>query len=93
MSAMRRSDLGGGSEFEGDGARRPPWRLIGLVALIAVVAIFVLQNRERMPVDFLFFEINSRQWVNLAVAVGIGVVLDRLYLGWRRRRRSGRQPE
>ncbi|MSV57513.1 MAG: DUF1049 domain-containing protein, partial [Actinobacteria bacterium] len=51
------------------------------------VAIFILQNRDRLPVNFLFFEINSRQWVNLSVAVAFGVVLDRLFIGWRKRRR------
>jgi uncharacterized integral membrane protein len=38
-----------------------PWKLVSFVVLVAVVAAFVLQNRDRMPVNFLFFEINSRQ--------------------------------
>lgn len=67
----------------------PPWKLIGFVALGVVGLLFVLQNRTRMPVQFLFFEINSRQWVNLAVAIALGVVLDRLFLSWRRRRKQG----
>jgi uncharacterized integral membrane protein len=67
--------------------RGVPWKLVGFVVLVAVVAIFVLQNRDRMPVNFLFFEINSRQWVNLIVAVAFGVSLDRLFIGWRKRRR------
>jgi hypothetical protein len=64
-----------------------PWKLVSFVVLVAVVAAFVLQNRDRMPVNFLFFEINSRQWVNLIVAVAFGVGLDRLFIGWRKRRR------
>jgi uncharacterized integral membrane protein len=93
MSAMRNSDLGGGPQYEGEGRGRPPWRLIGLIAVVAVAAIFVLQNRERMPVDFLFFEINSRQWVNIAVSILLGIVLDRLFIGWRRRHRSAREQD
>ncbi len=90
MSAMRRPDPDRTQGFEGAGQSGPPWRLIGLATVVVVAALFVLQNRERMPVDFLFFEINSRQWVNIAVAIGLGVVLDRLFIGWRRRRRSAR---
>jgi hypothetical protein len=70
------------------GRSGPPWRLIVLVGVAVVAVLFVLQNRERKSVDFLFFEINSRQWVNIAVAIAIGVILDRLFLGWWRRRRN-----
>ncbi len=50
--------------------------------------MLVLLNRDRMPVNFLFFGINSRQWVNLIVAVAFGVVPDRSCNGWRKRRRK-----
>ncbi len=72
---------------QGNNSRDVPWGLLSFMALTAVVAIFILQNRDRLPVNFLFFEINSRQWVNLSVAVAFGVVLDRLFIGWRKRRR------
>lgn len=73
-----------------DGANQssgPPLKFIGFVVVAAICLVFVLQNRERKSVDFLFFELNSRQWVNIAVAIALGVVLDRLFLGWWRRRR------
>lgn len=73
-----------------DPERGTPWKLIGFVVLAVVCVVFVLQNRERSTVDFLFFEFESRQWVNLAVAVLLGVVLDRLFLGWWRRGRRRR---
>ena len=72
---------------QGTEKRDIPWKLVSFIVLVAVVAIFVLQNRDRMPVNFLFFEINSRQWVNLIVAVAFGVGLDRLFIGWRKRHR------
>ena len=53
--------------------------------------IFVLQNRERKSVDFLVFEINSRQWVNIAVAIALGVALDRLFLSWWHRRAKSKK--
>jgi uncharacterized integral membrane protein len=73
---------------QGTITRDIPWGLVGFAVLVAIVAAFVLQNRDRMPVNFLFFEINSRQWVNLIVAVAFGVVLDRSFIGWRKRRRK-----
>jgi uncharacterized integral membrane protein len=73
---------------QGPNTRDIPWRLVSFAILVAIVAAFVLQNRDRMPVNFLFFEINSRQWVNLIVAVAFGVVLDRSFIGWRKRRRK-----
>ena len=72
---------------QGTNTRDIPWGLVSFAVLVAIVAAFVLQNRDRMPVNFLFFEINSRQWVNLIVAVAFGVGLDRLFIGWRKRRR------
>lgn len=65
-----------------------PWKLIGMLVLAGVALLFVLQNRARMPVEFLFWEINSRQWVNIAIAIAIGIALDRLFLGWWRRRKT-----
>ena len=73
---------------KGTNTRDIPWGLVSFAVLVAIVAAFVLQNRDRMPVNFLFFEINSRQWVNLIVAVAFGVVLDRSFIGWRKRRRK-----
>ncbi len=65
-----------------------PWKLIGLLVVAGIALLFILQNRTREPIEFLFWEINSRQWVTIAVAIAVGVVLDRLFLGWWRRRRS-----
>ena len=76
------------AQHQGTNKSDIPWRLGSFAVLMAIVAIFVLQNRDRLPVNFLFFEINSRQWVNLSVAVAFGVGLDRLFIGWRKRRRK-----
>jgi uncharacterized integral membrane protein len=58
----------------------------GIVAIVAVV--FIVQNSSRTDVNFLFFNVRSRVWVALLVAIGIGVLLDRLLIGWWRRRRK-----
>ncbi len=66
-------------------------KLILFAVLVVVGAVFVLQNREREPVDFLLFEINSRQWVNIAVAIALGIALDRLFLSWWHRRAKSKK--
>lgn len=73
------------------GASGPNLKLIAFIVLVGIAVTFVLQNRDRKSVDFLVFEINSRQWVNIAVAIAIGVVLDRLFLGWWRRRKNDKK--
>jgi len=75
------------------GRSGPNLKLIAFLVLVGIAVTFVLQNRDRKSVDFLVFEINSRQWVNIAVAIAIGVVLDRLFLGWWRRRKSDKKSD
>jgi uncharacterized integral membrane protein len=58
--------------------------LLGIVGVILAV-IFVLQNREKVQVDFLVFEINSRLWVVILIAIVIGAFADNaLGMAWRR---------
>jgi uncharacterized integral membrane protein len=66
----------------------PPIGLIAFVGLAALTVVFVLQNREFSQIDFLVVEVESRQWVIILVSIAIGVVLDRLFLMWWRRRRK-----
>ena len=74
------------------GSSGPPVKLIALVVVAALAVVFVFQNRERHQIDFLFFELNTRTWTALATAVVLGVVLDRLFSSWwkRRNRRNER---
>jgi len=69
--------------------RKIPWKLIGFLVPAAIIVLFVLQNREEMNVNFLSFEVNSRQWVALLVAVALGVIADRMFIGVRKLRRRG----
>ena len=52
----------------------------------------MLQNGDRVRFDFLFVDFSAPEWLALVGAIGIGVVLDRLFLVWWRRRR-GRTPD
>lgn len=67
--------------------RDVPWRPIGVALVALVIVVFVVQNWDETPVEFLFFDINSQLSLSLIVAVLIGVLLDRLVIGLNRIRR------
>ena len=69
--------------------RRFPWRLLVAALLALVVVVFVVQNWDDAPVEFLFFDINSRLSISLIIAMVIGALLDRVLIGLRRIRRRG----
>jgi len=50
--------------------------------------VFVAQNRDQIEIKFLFFDFSSRIWTAIAIAIGLGILLDRLVLGWWRRSRK-----
>ena len=86
MYERRDSDRTGDSEPPQRTGLSPALIGFGVVAIVAV--IFIVQNSERTNVNFLFFDFNSRVWVALLVAIAFGVLLDRLLVGWWRRRKT-----
>ena len=64
-------------------------RWIVLAVLAVLIVSFVLQNRDRANVDFLFWDADLRLWVALlfaaALGFGAGVILGRITKGRRRR--------
>jgi uncharacterized integral membrane protein len=59
----------------------------GIVAVLAV--IFFLQNGESTSIDFWMFEKTTTIRWSLLMAIVFGVVLDRLFgIWWRRRRKK-----
>jgi uncharacterized integral membrane protein len=81
-------DIGNsGQEFKGRGEGISP-SLIGLVLLAVASVIFIVQNSDRSKVRFLFFTVTTRVWVGVVVAIALGVVLDRVFAIWWRRRRD-----
>lgn len=69
------------------GSDGPPVALILAVIVAVAAALFVASNRERVEIDFIVFTVSSRTWTALLLSIGIGVVLDRLFLAWWRRRK------
>jgi uncharacterized integral membrane protein len=62
-------------------------RWIVLAVLAALILSFILQNRDRANVDFLFWDADLRIWVALlfaaALGFGAGMILGRLTKGKR----------
>ena len=72
---------------EPDRGRSHTVRLV-LFGLLAVLVIaFVLDNRRRVKVGFVFGERDARLIYVLIVTVAIGVLLDRLWI-WMRRHKD-----
>ena len=67
--------------------------LIALVTLVVIALIFVLQNRGEVRTHFLFFTKTSKVWATIAVALVVGVGLDRLFSVWWRRRKQQSKPK
>jgi uncharacterized integral membrane protein len=70
----------------------PDLRLIArlLVAAVAVVLaiLFVMQNSDRVEMSFVFFDVTSRLWVGLLVALILGALLGQAAEAlWERRKK------
>jgi uncharacterized integral membrane protein len=59
-----------------------------LVVLVVVAAIFVIQNSDKATIRFLFISITTRIWAGFLIALALGVLLDRLFTMWWRRRQQ-----
>lgn len=69
--------------------RNGPGLFLVLTIVVAIItAVFVAQNRGQIEIKFLFFDFSSRIWTAIAIAIGLGILLDRLVLGWWRRSRK-----
>ena len=79
------------TESASSGRSGPSPALIGFLVVAVLTAVFILQNRERTELDFVLFEVHSRVWTSIAVSIALGVVLDRLFLRFWRKRRDRRR--
>ncbi len=91
---MSNNDVDGVEEYDpqpGPEGRSGPsiWLILfGLVA--AITAVFIVQNGEKAPAEFLWFDREIRLWVAIVASVVLGILLDRLILTWWRRARKRR---
>lgn len=54
------------------------WRLYASIALVIIVAVFILQNSKEVTVDFLFAEITAPLIFALLLAALLGLVIGLL---------------
>ena len=71
-----------------NGRNGPGLFLILTIVVAVIMAVFVAQNRDQIEIKFLFFDFSSRIWTAIAMAIGLGILLDRLVIGWWRRARK-----
>lgn len=88
MGMRDRNDLG---RVQGDGGtsgRTVSPVLVAWLVIAAVAVIFFLRNGENTKLDFLFITThNKTRWL-VITCIALGVVLDRLFVMWWRRRRQ-----
>jgi uncharacterized integral membrane protein len=76
------------SDGEVGGRRQVPSRLIVAGVALIVALVFIFQNSERVETTFLVFNVTTRLWVGLLVAVLVGAILGQAAeAAWNRRRR------
>lgn len=69
-----------------DGGLSPS--LIALIALGILAVIFILQNGSKKEVSFLMLDVRAPVWLVIVLSMVVGVVLDRLFGFWWRRRKA-----
>lgn len=72
--------------------RNGPSVWLVMFGVVAVgTGIFILQNGEPVPAEFLWFDAEIKLWVAIIASICLGILLDRLILTWwrRSRRREG----
>ncbi len=91
MSARDEDLSGRGDNVAASGRSGPNITLIAFAIVVALSVVFFLQNSEETSIDFWFFESTTTIRWSLLMAVVLGIVLDRLFsMWWRRRRRRVR---
>jgi lipopolysaccharide assembly protein A len=68
--------------------RRLITRLVVGVVVVVLAILFVFQNNDRVETSFVFFDVTTRLWVGLLVALVLGALLGQAVEAlWARRRK------
>ena len=74
------------------GRKGPSISVVLFLVVAALAAVFFLQNNEAVNVDFLVFEKDTTIRWSLLMATALGILLDRIFSIWWRRRRRRKNP-
>jgi len=70
---------------------RPNIALIGFLVVVVLAVVFFLENGENVNIDFFVYEKTTTLRWSIIVAVVLGILIDRVFsIWWRRRRRRDR---
>jgi uncharacterized integral membrane protein len=82
-------DAGAGDGAAGWDQRRPVSPALIVLAVVSLLLIvFIAENGHAVRVRLIVPRVTMPVWVAILVCVALGVVLDRLFLAWWRRRKS-----
>src|SRR5262245_28072053 len=79
-------DGGDGRDEHDRSDARDAAHVIGIVVLVALLVAFVVDNTRRVKIGFVFGDRDARLIYVLIVTFVLGIVVDRLWQHWRRRR-------
>ncbi len=75
-------------EQSGSAGSGGPSLFVGMVvALVGLAVVFVVQNGDSVPIEFLWLDRDIPVWLVALVSLGVGMVLSRLLISWWRRAR------
>jgi uncharacterized integral membrane protein len=70
------------------GRSGPSIALVALIILVVLALVFVFQNQDRVTTHFLFFTTRAKVWATIGIAIIVGILLDRLFSVWWKRRKQ-----
>jgi uncharacterized integral membrane protein len=80
-------------EQRADGERERPSATVIIAIVVGIAAlIFILSNLGGVSINFLFVNFRWPAWLMFALMVGVGVLLDRVFIWWWGRRKAKSLP-
>jgi uncharacterized integral membrane protein len=83
-----RRDSGNSGDGSDGSDARDAVHVIGIVVLVALLVAFVVDNTRRVKVGFVFVDHQTRLIYVLIVTFVLGILVDRLWQHWRKRRQD-----
>ena len=90
MHEQRGNDIGAGDGAAGwdKPQRKVSPTLIGFLVIAVLAIIFIVENGDEAKIRLIIPAVHTPVWVAIAISMVVGVILDRLFLSWWRRRRE-----